>query len=315
MKFGLQCLVLTGAMCLSSALSNAQLSKLDSSTVQSSNFSAVNFEEGDYFYLDSTKMAEIKNKEYPYFRNKPIRDGITAYVFEQWESAIYDFQKFFNVWIYSLDFEVASLNQENGKIDRKGNVVIATNIPKSDLGDELGAYHLGSDYVTISNEEKYLGYSLKTAKKTVLRDILSTNKFVRAVILHEIAHDYIQQTGAELRMEGYAVNPAFFNRSFSTPQSIFLEEGIAEYCPTAMGELIQGEMEIPKSIEDMFDKKQRWNFYYNYSVHFVQDFLKEKGLRDGVRILLSNSPPTDTEIFNSELYFNRLNLPKKMKEQ
>jgi hypothetical protein len=70
-------------------------------------------------------------------------------------------------------------------------------------------------------------------------------------------------------------------------------------------------MEIPKSPEDMFDKKQRLNFYYNYSVHFVQDFLKEKGLRDGIRILLSNPPPTNSEILNPKKYFDRLNSLRK----
>jgi hypothetical protein len=241
-------------------------------------------------------------KTYPLKNGFPTTAGIDSCVRDYEESVILDFEKFFKVSVNSMYFETDNL-RDYCINNTEDNEIIATMIPIAS-GDELGIYYSGQDYAVISNDEKYIGYDLKDVKKRKLWGIKESNKFVKSVMIHEIGHDYTSQIITELRFEKIKVSPEYLSSFAGTNGSRFIEEGIAEYCPTAMKELIPGPEYIPKSLEDL--TKNYYMFNYKYAELYIRDFLNEKGLREGIRMIVINSPPTDEELLNPEQYFSRL---------
>ena len=55
----------------------------------------------------------------------------------------------------------------------------------------------------------------------------------------------------------------------------------------------------------VFDRKT-YKVFYKYSSYSLTKFLDNKDLKEGVKILLHNRPPTTEEILNPELFFARL---------
>jgi len=252
--------------------------------------------------IDSSINNVIKNKSYPYKDSKPTTKGIDDYVSEQSVTVIFDFDYFFKVESDDVDFVTDNINKykENNEND--------TQFPTIESNIELGNYDLVGNYITITNEEKYLDYSLKTINKKKISDIAQSNKFVRSVMIHEYVHAYMKQIILELRMNNIKIEKEYYAQFYESIGSTFIEEGISEYCSSEMGELINSKIEfIPKTEREILDKINRYDIFYKYSSIYVRDFLRKNGLKKGIQILVTNKPPTIEEIITPYKFFFRLN--------
>lgn len=175
---------------------------------------------------------------------------------------------------------------------------------------ELGVYRHMSRQATINNQEKYLALEKKYFKKIEIS--ASTNAFVKGVMIHELSHNYFNELIIRLLEKKVPVN-RYYKPQFgltipkSTYGSEFIQEGFCEYIAYKMGEIIiSGNIPSIKSIEELESKKESYEIKYVYSVYFLKDFFDRYGIRQGHRILVTNPPPTDEEILNPELFFQRL---------
>jgi len=317
--------ILTGAITLTSLIANAQ--NINSKSIDSIN-SIYNKENKKLIINDSIRNETIKNTVYPYKNSRPTTAGINKYVLDQSETVIFDFQKFFKVQIDNMDFEADNLQEYNiddkydydtilnnkGNDDKNNNqnknTLQLTTIPVSELTDEYGIYYWNWDYAVISNEEKYIGYSVKTTKKSILSNIYECNEFIRAAMIHELAHDYFKQIIDELKYEQAHISPEYKMQNDNALGSNLIIEGVAEYCSVAMNEVISvkpKKVYRPKKIDEILDKKNKYKVYYEYGSIYVGDFIKSNSLHSAIRILVTNPSPTIEEIINPEKYFSRLN--------
>jgi len=67
---------------------------------------------------------------------------------------------------------------------------------------------------------------------------------------------------------------------------------------------------IPKNIEELTERENRYKFQYKFSSQFVKTFLDTTGLKKGIKILLHNPPPNYEEILEPDRFFNRLIIPR-----
>lgn len=242
----------------------------------------------DYFLKDKQIVQE---KEYPLNdKGFPTTEGIEQYVKDNEYTVIEEFERFFNVSINSMGFETDNL---------EGYLNV---YPDEIRGGELGLYF--EDYAVISNSEDYLGYSLKTTDSKKLANIPDTYAFVKATMIHEIGHDYIEQVIAELLAQGIHASPEYTDYRRTTDGSRFNKEGIAQYCVRAMNESKMGSNHIPKSYEKL--TADYYTFYYKYSELFLRNFLKEKGLREGIRTLVVNAPAGPAQMMNFDEWLDNL---------
>jgi len=212
---------------------------------------------------------------------------------------IFDFDHFFKVESDDVDFITDNINKYKD---------IDTQFPTVESNIELGNYDYVGNYITITNEERYLDYSLKSTNKQKISDITQSNKFVRSVMVHEYAHAYMKQIILELRMNNKTVEIEYYSQFHESVGSTFIEEGISEYCSSEMGELINSKIEFkPKTEREILDKINRYDIFYKYSSFYVSDFLRKNGLKKGIQILVTNKPPTIEEIITPYKFFFRLN--------
>ena len=183
---------------------------------------------------------------------------------------------------------------------------------------DIARYYIprGSGHeILLTNEEKFVGYELKTTSKSIRSTLTETDKFVKSVVFHELTHAYFYQTMVKMNMENKYVDPAYNNvRLYPSNEKrfgvTFVEEGICQYVPRKAGETIPYvDVFIPKNSKQFLTQKNE--VLYKYSEYFIRDFLdliikKYGNLEYGIQIILSNSPPTFEEIMNPNLYFNRL---------
>jgi hypothetical protein len=250
----------------------------------------------------------------------PSSAGIDYYVNNYDDTILTDFQERFGVELFiDLYFYTDSLgshddvlydsnNDSNNKKGKKGNrnEILVVQMPW--IGTETGYYANGE--VIISSREVYFGYNRKMTSDKLLENIVSTNKFVRGTMIHEMAHGYIQQVIAELKMDSIPVQPGYrcMYEWCKTPGAKFIEEGVAEYCAITMGEVILGKPYVPKTSDELLNEKNNYNVNYRYSPSYLKKFLDNMGLHQGLKILLSNDPPTPEEMLDSEKYFSRLRI-------
>lgn len=91
------------------------------------------------------------------------------------------------------------------------------------------------------------------------------------------------------------------------PGSRFIEEGICEYVTLKMNELIPPKrLFIPKTPSDLTRQENRYKIFLKYSSHCLSGFLDTTGLKQGMKILLHNRPPSTDEILKPDLFFKRL---------
>ena len=210
-------------------------------------------------------------------QSRPTTEGINQYVFKNSDSIISEFNNFFHVNLYDMSVETGDLREYG--YDK----------------NELGLYDWNLHIITINNEEKFSVYSLKDFKKTELKNIIHFNNSVRGSLIHEIAHGYTDQISDSLNFKEKS--------DFGT---IFLKEGVAEYCSLKLGEVIINDMYIPSSIEELQDQKLLYEINYNYSYFFVRNILDTYGLTNGIILFFKNPPPTDDEILNPIKYYTRI---------
>ena len=247
----------------------------------------------------------IKSQEYPTNRmGFPTTSGINFYVEKQQDRIINEYEKFIQDTIYDIYMYTSDFNKE----------------PDYDKL-ELGRYYLPSGVghqIIIDNEEKFIGYELKTTPEYIKSTVIESNQFVKAIMIHELTHAYFYQNIMEMQMKDMTVDLEYHNfRIFPNQEksfgASFIEEGVCEYITQKMGEIIPYQtMYIPRNIKQLINKNNLYNVKYKYASYFVKDFLDKMTLKYGrvkygIQILLSNRPPTYEEILKPDLYFSRLN--------
>jgi hypothetical protein len=233
-------------------------------------------------------------EEFPLKNGKPTSKGIEKYVELMGDSIIAEYQDFVDDTLYNVIFAT----EDRGPVEGEGPI-------------ELG-YYFPFEAV-ISRAELFEAYELEDLSPRRLRSFNESNRFVKGVMVHELSHAYINQVALELKiMEGILVHPEYESgiRIIRTPETfgaIFIEEGIAEYITERMGQLIPPKKPfVPKSLEELLKPENAYSVHYKYSAHVLRPFLDQKGIKEGIRILLVNPPPTYEEILNPSAFFERL---------
>lgn len=232
--------------------------------------------------------------DYPLKNGRPTTKGIDRYVEENAERLISEFQEFICDTLYNANVYTEDLSK---------------NADQNPL--ELGNYY--PNEIFINNAEIFIAYELAALNRSRRDTIISTNLFVKAAVFHELMHHYIYQLGIEmLRIDSIQVDRAYqsFFRIYSDrgdPGSRFIEEGICEYATLKMKETITRRRPyIPKKNSDLSQPEKAYDIYYKYSAYCLTEFLDTTGLKQGMKILLHNRPPSTEEILDPELFFARL---------
>ena len=179
------------------------------------------------------------------------------------------------------------------------------NYIRGDMG-----YFERPDNIIISNEPRYIDYELSRLNQYERNRYREATQFVRAVVMHELTHCYFYQIvmiaeyDKKLEYEfrqGLRIIPV---DNYGTD---FLEEGICEYVVEMMQEMICGEEKIEINRNDLsLAKRNQQRVKYGYSRQFVKPVVEEFGLKHAIYIMVSNKPPSDEEILNPKLYYDRL---------
>lgn len=229
------------------------------------------------------KNDPLYNKE-----GKPSTYGINQYIKENQEIIIKEYEY---------------------RIDTLYDIYIFTeNLNKNEDFQDLGIFY-SPDYIVITNEEEYIDYEFKNLTKFKQKTLSYTERTVKAVVFHELTHAYINQIYQTMKNP----SPEYgMIRIFPTPGyrfgTDFIEEGICEYVVYYLNETTPiKNITAPKTEEDLLDPKNKVTNIYYYSVVFLKNFFEKHGVKNGIEILLSNRPPSNEEILNPKIFFNRLN--------
>jgi hypothetical protein len=232
---------------------------------------------------------------YPLKNGRPTSKGIDLYVTENADALIMELQDFIGDTLFNANIYTEDLSQ-NGD--------------QNPL--ELGNYY--PNEIFINNAEIFLAYELEALSKTIRDSINTSNLFVKTAVFHELMHHYVYQVSLEmLRREQIGVDRAYqtFFRIYSNrddPGSRFIEEGICEYVTLKMKARISPRRPpVPKTIAELKRPENEYNVFYRYATYCLTEFLDTQGLKRGIKILLHNPPPTDEEMLDMDLYFDRLN--------
>lgn len=240
---------------------------------------------------------------YPLKNGRPTSKGIEHYVEEQGDRLITEYQEFVgdtlaDIYVYSADLT------ENGYYDPF----------------ELGRYFPNEIFIT--NAEVFIAYELESLTRRERDKINYSNLFVKTAVFHELTHHYINQVGMEMvSRDHWEVDRAYqaFFRMYSradSPGSRFIEEGICEYVCLKMGDIIAPRRDyVPRKTADLNRKENTQKVYYRYASRYLSPFLDSTGLKEGIKILLHNSPPSQEEILAPELFFARLELTPRQVEE
>ena len=242
---------------------------------------------GDYSY------AIQQDVKYPLKNGKPTTFGINYYAKNNENKFIKEFNELVKDTLYDVYITVDDIKKY-------------TNDP-STLG--YCASGMGSSEIVITNEPRYLQYEYSMLTPYQRKTVIEANNFVKGVIFHELAHNYFNQVMLEMRMDTMNISPEYNNFNIIPRNSFgsdFIEEGVAVYITVKKGEIIFGQDFIPESIEQIQDKYYKYYIKYNYSCVFVRPILDKYGIKQGMKILIGNRPPSYEEMMKPELYYNRL---------
>jgi len=235
---------------------------------------------------------------YPLKNGRPTSKGVDLYVEENAADLIAEFQDFIGDTLYN-----ANIYTENLSKDEDHDPL------------ELGNYY--PNEIFINNAEIFIAYELEWLPRKSRDTILNSNLFVKAAVFHELMHHYIYQLSIEmLRRDLISVDRAYqsFFRIYSNrdePGPRFIEEGLCEYVTLKMNETIPPRrLFIPKKASDLTRPERAYDIFYRYSAYSLSVFLDTTGLQSGIKILLHNPPPSETEILDPGLFFARLDLPE-----
>ncbi len=235
-----------------------------------------------------------EKQDYPLKNGRPTSRGIDRYVEDNAYLLILELQDFIQDTLYNANIytEDLSRNEDQNPL-------------------ELGNYY--PNEIFINNAEIFIAYELEALSRNSRDTIISSNLFVKAAVFHELMHHYIYQIGIEmLRKDQIPVDRAYqsFFRIYSyreDPGPRFIEEGICEYVTYKMNETIsQRRPYIPRKPSDLNNPENIYKVFYKYSAYSLTKFLDNKDLKEGIKILLHNRPPSTEEILNPELFFARL---------
>jgi len=252
---------------------------------------------GKWIFIVLLVLQSGISGDYPLKNGKPTSEGIERYVEENTESLLREYQDFvgdslYNIWIYTDEMD-----------ERAGEII------------ELGRYFPHEIY--ISKAEQFEAYELDDLSSEYREGLFECNKFVKAVMIHELTHEYVNQIGVEMK----AVHRVHVDKSYQTDVwiltshetfgSTFIEEGLSEYMTEKMGEIIPpSHVAIPASIEELLDRDNQYLIKYKYASAFLKTFLDTTGFKTGVQILMHNPPPTYDEILQPDHFFRRLIIPE-----
>lgn len=232
--------------------------------------------------------------DYPLKNGRPTSKGIDLYIEENAHSLILELQDFIADTLYNANIysEYLSKNQDIDPL-------------------ELGNYYPNEIFIT--NAEVFLAYEKEALTKRSRDTIASSNLFVKTAVLHELMHHYTYQVSIEMpRKDHITVDRAYqsFFRIYSNrgdPGTRFIEEGICEYVTMKMNATISPKRPyIPRKPKDLTNPEKAYNVFYQYSSHYLTQFLDTTGLKRGIKILLHNRPPTTEEMLDRDLFFARL---------
>jgi hypothetical protein len=253
---------------------------------------------GSLWLIWCALVLSLSAQDYPLKKGKPTHRGIVMYVEQEAPKVLREFQEFTGDSIYEVEILPA---------DRDDHWE----------GKELELGHFFPNEIYVSTAEAYEAYELADLKAWRRKNLRESNLFVKAVMLHELTHAYIYQTGQVMMdVDQIWVHPAYrpgiwMAHPGETFGSVFIGEGICEYVCGEMGEILLPEHpRVPQSREDLLKEENRYWVQYIYAAAFLDTFLDTTGLKEGIRILFHNPPPTEEEILEPELYFGRLHPPK-----
>jgi len=225
---------------------------------------------------------------------RPTSKGVDAYVERNWLVFIEDYQEFVNDTLFFEPFI---------STDDLSDYV---NYTRGDMG-----YYERPDNIIISNEPRYIDYELSRLSDYEKNRYREATQFVRGVVMHELTHCYIYQImmmaqyDKKLEYEwrqGLRIIPV---DSYGTD---FLEEGVCEYVVELMDEMICGTERIVISRNDLsIANRNQQRVKYAYSRQFVKPVVEEYGLKAAIYLMITNKPPSDEEILDPDLYYDRLN--------
>jgi hypothetical protein len=253
----------------------------------------------DYPYL----LEQQEKILYPLKHGKPTSRGIDYYV----KINKYDFIKEFENHIKDtlmLDVEISTDNLEQYQ-----------GYDTLDLAYHF-TYENGTDEIVIDNRESFLAYDINDLSKFKKLNLSSNNAFVKTSVMHELAHSYFLQIIIEAKFDSLQVYKEYdfrnrmmvkmFPNAEDAYGAEFIEEGVCQYLITEMKLQIPSRPFVPQTISDILDKKNEAQIKYGYSVEYLQEFLDFMGLKQGIRILVTNKPPRYDEILNPKKYYDRL---------
>jgi hypothetical protein len=245
-------------------------------------------------YILSWTLALPLFQDYPLHKGKPTSKGIEKYVEDKSESIVREYQDFvkdtlYNAYIYADDLSKYLDNDST----------------------ELGWYYAQEIFIT--TQEQFMAYELADLSK-IQRALKSEGgRFVKATIIHELTHCYLDQISQEMRsVDQVDVHGAYEKRQFllNAQESFgrtFIEEGLCEYVSEKMGEILPPKRPLtPQTLEDLLDKSNSYAVKYKYSAQVLKTFLDSRDFKSAVKILLHHAPPSYNEILQPELYFDRL---------
>jgi len=87
----------------------------------------------------------------------------------------------------------------------------------------------------------------------------------------------------------------------------FIEEGICEYQTLLMGEIIY-DQRISVTRNQLRNKPESYEVMYRYGMWFVKPIVDKLGLKAAIYLMVSNKPPSQEEILQPQLYYDRLNV-------
>jgi hypothetical protein len=240
----------------------------------------------DYYFIQQEEKLPLHN-------GRPTTFGINYYAKNNENKFIKEFEEMVDDTLYDVYITV-------------DNIKKYTNDPNT-LG--YCATGMGSSEIVITNEPRYIHYEYSMMTPYQRRSVLEANNFVKGVIFHELAHNYFNQVILEMKMDSMTVSSEYNNFNMVPRNSFgssFIEEGIAVYVTVKKGECILGQDFIPESIEQIQDKYYKYYVNYNYSCVFVRPILDKYGIKNGMKLLIGNKPPSYEEMMKPDLYYNRL---------
>lgn len=241
----------------------------------------------DYSYI---QQEDIK---YPLKNGRPTTLGINYYVKNNEDKFISEFQELVKDTLYDVYITVDDIRKYTDDPNTLGYCAVG----------------MGSSEIVITNEPRYLHYEYSMLTPYQRKAILESNNFVKGVIFHELTHNYFNQVILEMRIDSMDVSMEYNNFNMIPKNSFgsnFIEEGIAVYMTVKKGEIIFGKDFIPESVEQIQNKDYKYYIKYNYSCVFVRPILDKYGIKQGMKLLIGNRPPSYEEMMKPELYYNRL---------